>query len=80
MIIVSVVNYLVCLCSGVVSLGLPYEYSVFLFRSCGVRVSGFVTFVTLVSGTIDGEVSLFVRGPRGSFTCNWVASRLFTFV
>ena len=70
MIIGSVINYLLCLCSGVVSLGIPYEYSVFLFRSCGVGVSGFVTFVTLVSGILDEEVSLFVRGPRGSFTCN----------
>ena len=53
-----VISYLLCVCSGVVSLGLPYEYSVFLFRSCGVRVSGFVTFVILVSGILDEEVSL----------------------
>ena len=62
-------NYLVYLCSGVGSLGLPYEYSVSLFRSCSVGVQ-FGIFVSLVSGSVDGEVSSFVRGPRVSFTCN----------
>ena len=32
--------------------------SVFLFRSCDIGVSGFVTFVILVSGILDEEVSL----------------------
>ena len=47
------------------SLGLPYEYSVFLVRSCGVGVSGFVTFVILVSGILDEEVSLSYVGRVG---------------
>ncbi len=65
-IIVSVTYYLVYLCSGVGSLGLPYEYSVFLFRSCGpsYKVTKSQSHLFTIVRVVVYGVRIIISRPR----------------